>query len=245
MQVLPAALEGKPPEPEAIMMGFLAGGQVCFAIVTVVGGALSRESFRQRLGLVVPSFPWWGWIAIPVGAWIPAELGLLLATPLPAVFSQGAQFAKFWETASPLQAAAFVATVALLPGTFEELLFRGYVQRRLLQRWKPAVAITVTSAFFAACHVEPSTVVFAFPIGLWLGVLAWRTGSVLPGMVAHAFINGTWNIFQMCSRQGFLSDRGQHWTIAVALIAAGAAFFGTLRIIRPVRGASEPGLATA
>jgi membrane protease YdiL (CAAX protease family) len=46
-------------------------------------------------------------------------------------------------------------------------------------------------------HVAPHAVAAAFPLGLWLGVLAWRTGSVWPGIVCHAFVNGAWNVWQV------------------------------------------------
>ena len=45
-------------------------------------------------------------------------------------------------------------------------------------------------------HIMPHAVVNAFVLGLWLGVLAWRTGSVWPSVVSHAFINGSWNVWQ-------------------------------------------------
>jgi len=103
-----------------------------------------------------------------------------------------------WEWAVP-----FVLFIALVPGFVEETLFRGYIQRRLLKRWSPAVAILVTTVLFAIMHIMPHAVVNAFVIGLWLGVLAWRTGSVWPGIVSHAFINGSWNIWQIGKVLGY------------------------------------------
>jgi membrane protease YdiL (CAAX protease family) len=97
-----------------------------------------------------------------------------------------------WEAAVP-----FLLFIAVVPAFMEELLFRGYIQGRLLQRWPAWVAILVTSVLFALMHVAPHAVAAAFPLGLWLGVLAWRTGSVWPGIVCHAFVNGAWNVWQV------------------------------------------------
>jgi membrane protease YdiL (CAAX protease family) len=106
-----------------------------------------------------------------------------------------------WPVAVP-----FVLIIALLPSFMEELLFRGYIQSRLLQRWPAWVAILATSTLFALPHVTPSAVVLVFPLGLWLGVLAWRTGSVWPGIFCHAFVNGTWNVWQVGRRLAGLDE---------------------------------------
>jgi hypothetical protein len=46
-------------------------------------------------------------------------------------------------------------------------------------------------------HITPNAVANALVVGLWLALLALRTGSVWPGVVSHAFINGSWNIWQI------------------------------------------------
>ena len=78
---------------------------------------------------------------------------------------------------------------AALPAFSEEWLFRGYVQTRLAQRWSPWLAILVSSLLFAVFHGDPVHVIFVFPIGLWLGYISWRSGSIIPAMLAHAYNN--------------------------------------------------------
>jgi membrane protease YdiL (CAAX protease family) len=60
-----------------------------------------------------------------------------------------------YERMTPVVAVPFVLFIAAFPGFNEELLFRGYIQRRLLARWSPWLAISVTSALFALMHVMP------------------------------------------------------------------------------------------
>jgi membrane protease YdiL (CAAX protease family) len=71
----------------------------------------------------------------------------------------------------------------------EELFFRGLLLRGLLGRAPVAVAIVVTGLLFALAHFEavqfPGLAVF----GMVLGVLAWRTGRLGPGIAAHAAFN--------------------------------------------------------
>ncbi len=69
------------------------------------------------------------------------------------------------------------------------MLFRGYAQRRLLQRWHPAAAVGVSSALFAAAHLDPVHVVGVVPLGIWFGIVAWLTGSIWPAIICHTANN--------------------------------------------------------
>jgi membrane protease YdiL (CAAX protease family) len=79
---------------------------------------------------------------------------------------------------------------AVLPGVGEELFFRGFIQTRLRQRWKPWTAIVVTSVLFGLLHGDPVHSPMAFFMGLVLGWLVERTGSLWVSMFAHAANNG-------------------------------------------------------
>jgi membrane protease YdiL (CAAX protease family) len=80
-------------------------------------------------------------------------------------------------------------------------------------------------------HITPHAIVFAFPVGAWLGVVAWRTGSIWPGILCHAFINGFWNIWQIGARLASIPARPQ--IVAAVIVAAIgiACFIVSLRII--------------
>jgi len=79
--------------------------------------------------------------------------------------------------------------VAVVPGLIEELMFRGYVQTRLAERWHPLLAITVTALMFSVIHLDPIHMLGVVPLGLWLGAVAWRADSVIPAMLCHAANN--------------------------------------------------------
>ncbi len=79
---------------------------------------------------------------------------------------------------------------ALLSGVGEEAGFRGVMQSQL-ERFGPTVAIAVTSVMFAAAHLTHGWSVVPLMPGYFLlsvlyGLLAYRTGSILPGMALHA-----------------------------------------------------------
>jgi membrane protease YdiL (CAAX protease family) len=84
-----------------------------------------------------------------------------------------------------------VVVLGVVAGGAEEIFFRGYMQSRLREHWRPAAAILAASASFAALHVDISAVhmVLAFALGLYLGFVAETTGSTLPCIVCHVVNN--------------------------------------------------------
>ncbi len=84
----------------------------------------------------------------------------------------------------------FVLAVVLAPVT-EELLFRGWIYTSLRCHWGLWPALLTTSALFALAHYE-GTHVYAlavFPIGLALGAIRERTGSIKASITYHAINN--------------------------------------------------------
>ncbi|MCB9743511.1 MAG: CPBP family intramembrane metalloprotease [Alphaproteobacteria bacterium] len=77
----------------------------------------------------------------------------------------------------------------LLAPLGEELLYRGLLQRRLLERLPPAAALPLGAALFAVAHGLGPALAPRFALGLIWGYAAWRTGSLLPGALAHAAFN--------------------------------------------------------
>lgn len=77
--------------------------------------------------------------------------------------------------------------IALLPPVVEELVFRGAVLRSLLE-WKPEkkwAMIALSALFFSLAHLNPAQMPHAFLIGLLLGWMYTRTGSIVPGVAYH------------------------------------------------------------
>ena len=81
--------------------------------------------------------------------------------------------------------------VGLLAPLSEELVLRGAVLRSLLgsSRLSPWAAIALSAVFFALVHFNPAQMPHAFIIGLLLGWMYYRTGSILPGVAFHRVNN--------------------------------------------------------
>lgn len=81
--------------------------------------------------------------------------------------------------------------IAIAAPVAEEIVFRGAILRALLNSFKhPWVAITLSALFFAVGHLNPAQMPHAFLIGLLLGWMYYRTGSILPGILFH-LVNNT------------------------------------------------------
>ncbi len=91
--------------------------------------------------------------------------------------------------------------VGILAPFAEELIFRGAILRSLLSWGKTDgnakntanssnntrhwLMIAVSALFFAAVHMNPAQMPHAFVMGLLLGWMYYRTGSIIPGVVLH------------------------------------------------------------
>lgn len=80
--------------------------------------------------------------------------------------------------------------VAAAPAVLEEIVFRGLLQGRLLALLGERVGLIATAAAFALCHGMPAVLPIHFGLGLYLGWLRRRAGSLLPGMLTHFVYNG-------------------------------------------------------
>lgn len=82
-----------------------------------------------------------------------------------------------------------VLLVAVLPAIGEEVFFRGFIQTRLVQRWGTWRGIVVTAVLFGLLHGDPIHTPVTFLMGLVLGSVVEKTGSLWTSIVAHAFNN--------------------------------------------------------
>jgi membrane protease YdiL (CAAX protease family) len=82
----------------------------------------------------------------------------------------------------------FVAITVAAP-IGEELFFRGWMLRGFLSNYSTRGAVLFMAVIFAAFHLNPWQAAAAFPLGVALGWLVLRTGSVVPGMIGHFIYN--------------------------------------------------------
>ena len=87
----------------------------------------------------------------------------------------------------------FVTLPALMPAITEEVAFRGFILTGLRRTYRTGTAIVLSAFLFGFLHVLMSIFQQLFNatlLGLVLGLLAVRSGSLFPGMLFHAVNNG-------------------------------------------------------
>ena len=159
------------------------------AILAVAVASLGHEPIAQRLGLragrLSPARVALAAIGL-VGFSHAAETLMHLS----GVTSPG--LARFEDalTGVPLSRLGF-PFVALAIGSAcgEEIFFRGLLQRGLVPVLGPAAAIGGVALAFGLAHGDPAHGAAATGLGLYLGVLAWRSDSIRAPMAAHALNN--------------------------------------------------------
>lgn len=222
-----------PPDPNTLTktlstpVGFLVQAfpsQLAIALTVIVAATCSPVAFNQRLGFRNSGLTTVECLATGVGAFVPAVIGMCLAYLVSLVIPPDESVATLYESMTLGWAIPFVLFIALAPGFAEEMMMRGYMQRRFLQRWSPSLSIFVSAAMFALMHILPHTVVFAFPIGLWLGYVAWKTDSIWPTILGHALINGVWNILNISHQLVGYSDN-TYYIVSGVLCAIGVVGF--------------------
>ncbi len=106
-------------------------------------------------------------------------LGQAISSALPI----GTETQRVLETVSQLINAqplwAVVVVLAVLPAFCEEITYRGFIFGGLLRNGGALRAVVLSSLFFGLAHSFLQQSIAATIMGLLLGVVAWRTGSIL------------------------------------------------------------------
>ncbi len=164
--LLPALLFARwktPSMKEALRLRPVSGSillRVTLLALTGVGAAILGEHLTRP------------WIARYFADWIPMlEFMEQLLTP---------------KTMSGL--VRNLVVIGLVAPVCEEVLFRGAFQGTLEQRG-PVRAIAWTAFLFGLIHLNPFNFIGSILYGVGLGLVVWRTGSILPAILWHALNN--------------------------------------------------------
>jgi sodium transport system permease protein len=105
--------------------------------------------------------------------------------PLPSSFAQ--QISAMADLKQPLW--MVLLAFAAAPAICEELAFRGFILSGFSRSKRVWLAIGLSSVMFGLMHMIPQQVFNASLLGLVLGLIAVRSGSLLPCVLFHF----TWN----------------------------------------------------
>lgn len=81
--------------------------------------------------------------------------------------------------------------IALVPAIFEEVMFRGYIQRALEKSWGIKAAIIVSGFMFGAYHLQPGNLLPLSFLGMIFAYVTYISDSLIPAIVLHFINNGS------------------------------------------------------
>lgn len=228
-------------DPLAALIFLLSPGMVVL-VAAVTAGALSPVPFQRRLRL--GRFKLSVVDAVVLVAGVLSISYVFVALQALGVVPESPALEQFAEMLQELPAVGIlgaVLVIGILPGIGEEMLFRGYIQTRFTERWGMGRGIVFASALFGIAHVDPVHATFAFLMGLYLGYLTERTGSIRPAIACH-IANNTLSVL-MTAGEVDLEQPGVELAALVGglLMAAGAVFYIAVRF--RAAAASEPAAA--
>lgn len=91
-------------------------------------------------------------------------------------------------------------SVCLIGPLAEEAIFRGAVERRLLQKnWNPWFAIVISALLFALVHFNFAQAFTATVIGIFMGWVYYRTRSIWPTVIIHVVNNTVASIIALAT----------------------------------------------
>jgi membrane protease YdiL (CAAX protease family) len=220
----------------AMVWATVIASQIALLACAWIACRMLRKPVHERLGLVATELRPVQRAVMLIATVVPFALGLVAASlvsnalGLSSDDTSGLQ--RMWSEGSRGGSVAWILVIALLPGFMEEVFYRGFLQRGLLLRWGPAASIVTSSLLFAVVHGDLAWAVGIFPLGVWLGVVAWRTGSVLMTFAAHAGVNGLWTAGMMILHRDPASESMLNG-IAIGVLALGViAFPWAIAILR-------------
>ena len=206
--------------------------QLAMVAPAVFAAALSSRPTRERLGLVRGHWPIWAWIAAAVATPL---VGLISSVIIGALLEPSESLEQMSSVFRDHGANGFLFPLALMigatPAICEELLFRGYVQTRLTRSWGPIAGILMASGLFAIFHMDLVHVIAVFPLGMFLGFVSWRSGSLFPAMMGH-FVNNVISVVAVVLAPEDQSDITLAMPVAfLSLGILGLGFLGAMAVI--------------
>ena len=186
-------------------------------------GALLMTVYLWKMGFISKEKRTWSPVSAPVmglsilffiaGIWLVSMLASHMEW-MPNIMEQSFEqiLSSWWG----------IFAVAVAGPILEELLFRGAVEKLLLQQYTPTKAILFSALIFGVFHLNPAQIIPAFLMGLMFGWMYYKTGSLIPCIVTHIFNNSlsTYLMIHFPDTQEVddLVTGPMYWVIALAAV---------------------------
>ncbi|MBA7604732.1 hypothetical protein ES703_11858 [subsurface metagenome] len=140
----------------------------------------------------------------------------------------------------------FFFIIALIPGIWEEIAFRGVITKLNLRRYSQRTTLIIVSVLFGLFHfvnllfgndliVTIIQVIYAFLLGFLFGYIFIKTKSLIPSIIVHYLIDSAAQLFMFAS----FENMGQFFLFAVIGIGIIPTVFGMLLVKLVVKDKDE------
>jgi membrane protease YdiL (CAAX protease family) len=137
-------------------------------------------------------------IVAGIGLLVPAYMITIINNSLFLTFGKNIQANEILQLLKTLSSPySFIFTGVIIAPFVEESFFRGFLFAGFRGRYGWNKAALLSSAIFAAAHLQPSVLVPTFVLGYVFSYLYQKSNSILPGMLMHFLVNafGLFTIF--------------------------------------------------
>ena len=209
---------------------------VCIGVYVLVFGnlrSLGDDSLYNMLGLLVISGLLFAFVRknsltekYGLDGWAKNSRQMIWFIPL-WIITTGNLWSGFHPKYTGFGLLCAIVSFALV-GFVEELIFRGFLFKAMLRNSKVSTAVIISSVTFGMGHIVNLLsghggaatilqVVFGIMMGFIFTMVYYKSGSLLPGILAHSLID----VFSVFSGRSGLAD----W-IFMGLVLAVAVFYG-------------------
>jgi membrane protease YdiL (CAAX protease family) len=124
-------------------------------------------------------------------------LNMIFPMPEPILdaLEEALKINTMWDFLIIVFSAVFLAAVC------EEMLFRGFLQTSFEQSFDVTKAVMLTALLFGVVHFNPWWTIQLIIFGVFLGVLSWKSKSIIPSMIVHGLNNGLALLFQNTDKE--------------------------------------------
>jgi len=124
-----------------------------------------------------------------------------LILPMPEILIKGMELSL--TITSFYDGIIIIFSAVILAAICEELLFRGFLQTSLENTFDITRAIMLTALLFAIVHFNPWQTIQFTAFAIFLGVLSWKSNSILPTIIVHFIVNSIALLFTNIDKTHF------------------------------------------
>jgi len=151
--------------------------------------------------------------------------------PLPEFIRDALE--KSLKIQSPLDLIIVVVSAVFLAAIIEEMLFRGFLQASLEKQIGVKKAIVLSAIIFSFVHGNPWWIIQIIIVGILLGVMAWKSNSIIPTSIVHLINNGMAITFLNVKAEHFSwYHDNEHVSLPILIAAVVVALFGLVLFFR-------------